>query len=488
MNFPLLTAIVFLPLLGSIIVLLIPRERAREVKLLTLLVTFLVLVLAIVLAIQFESSKPGMQFVEKKIWLEPIGIQYHMGVDGISLPMIFLTALLTFLATLASWKIDYRVKGFFALLLLLENGMLGVFTALDFILFYIFWEVVLIPMYFLIGMWGGPRREYAAIKFFVYTLFGSVIMLVGILALYFSSGLNSFDIIAISKVSFPLSLQLLVFPALFLGFAIKVPIFPFHTWLPDAHVEAPTAVSALLAGVLLKMGPYGFLRISLPILPLGFQRYAPIIIWLAIINIIYGALVAMVQKDLKRLVAYSSVSHMGFVMLAIGAATPTALGGAVLQMFNHGTITGMLFLLVGLIYERTHTREIAKLGGLAIKLPVLASILAFASLASAGLPGLSGFGSEFLIMLGFFQKFQFITLIPALGIVLTAGYFLWMLQRVNMGSLPPHYEKDMVDLNGRELTTLVPLMAIIILLGVYPLPLLKIISQGVYAVAKYYGS
>ena len=481
-----LSIIVFLPLLGSIAILAIPKERAATVKAFTLAVSLLVLVLALALVAQFKIGQEGMQFVEKIPWVRSIGIQYYLGIDGISLPMIFLTALLTFLAALASWKVEHRVKGFFALLLLLETGMLGVFSALDFILFYIFWEVVLVPMYFLIGIWGGPRREYAAIKFFLYTLFGSVIMLVGILTLYFSSGLHTFDMLAMTKVKFSHTLQLLVFPALALGFAIKVPIFPFHTWLPDAHVEAPTAVSALLAGVLLKMGAYGFLRISLPILPEGHQRYAPVIIGLAIVGIIYGACVAMIQRDLKRLVAYSSVSHMGYVMLAIGVATPAALDGAVLQMFNHGTITGMLFLLVGLIYERTHTREIAKLGGLAIKIPILAAILGFASLASLGLPGLSGFVGEFLILLGFFQKFKLLTLIPAMGIVLTAAYLLWMLQRVNMGSLPSEYQ-DISDANGRELLTLVPLMAVIILVGVYPLPLLKIIGQGVSAIISIMG-
>jgi NADH-quinone oxidoreductase subunit M len=427
-----------------------------------------------------------MQLVEKVPWIKSIGVQYFLGIDGISLPMVILTTLLAFLAVIASWNINLRPKEYFVLMLLLETGMLGVFLALDFVLFYVFWEVVLVPMYFLIGIWGGPRREYAAIKFFIYTLLGSVVMLIGILALYFASGLNTFSMLALIQGEYSRTVQDLVFLAFFIGFAVKVPLFPFHTWLPDAHVEAPTAVSVLLAGVLLKMGSYGFLRISLPILPQAFHRMAFAIAILAVINIVYGAFVAMTQRDLKKLVAYSSVSHMGYVMLGVAAATTTAVNGAVLQMFNHGTITGMLFLLVGLIYERTHTREIGELGGLMGKVPILAGILSFAAFASLGLPGLSGFVGEFLVLLGSFSKYTGATILAAAGIVITAGYLLWMVQRVNLGTLKSRYA-DLTDVTLRDLSTLVPLVLIIIFIGVYPSPVLNIINPAVTSLINIIG-
>ncbi|RJQ54454.1 MAG: NADH-quinone oxidoreductase subunit M [Actinobacteria bacterium] len=479
MRFPILTVIIFLPLVGAIVTAAVPDRQARA-RWLASFFTGATFILTVMLYYAFDKGGAGMQFVQKLDWVPGLGMSYHLGVDGISLPMVVLTGLLSLLAVVASWKIDVRPKHYFALLMLLEVGMLGVFLALDFVLFYIFWEVVLVPMYFLIGIWGGPRREYAAIKFFLYTLLGSVIMLVGILALYFAPGVRTFDMLAAARHNFPVALQGWVFLAFFAGFAVKVPLFPFHTWLPDAHVEAPTAVSVILAGVLLKMGSYGFIRIVLPILPDAFRVYAPYLAALSLIGIVYGAMVAMVQKDLKRLVAYSSVSHMGYVMLGIAAGTTAAVNGAVIQMFNHGTITGMLFLLVGLVYERTHTRQIADLGGLSSKVPVLGGILAFASFASLGLPGLSGFIGEFMILLGTYQSLLSKTAVyvAAGAIVLTAGYLLWMLQRVSLGTLPEKLE-GLVDIDLREASTLVPLMAIIVVVGVYPTVMLSIINPSV---------
>ena len=360
--------------------------------------------------------------------------------------------------------------------------MIGVFVSLDFILFYIFWELVLLPMYFLIAIWGSSNRMYAATKFFIYTLFGSVLMLVGILMIYFNSGLKSFDILELTKSSIAPNMQNWIFLLLFMGFAIKVPMFPFHTWLPDAHTEAPTAGSVLLAGILLKMGCYGFIRIGIPILPDAAKSWAPAIAILSVIGIIYGALASLIQKDLKRLVAFSSVSHMGFVMLGISSLTPTAINGAVLQMFNHGCITGMLFLLVGMIYERTHTRLIADLGGLANKMPLWAGILAFTSFASLGLPGLSGFWGEFLVLFGTFNKgnifSKVMVYLAVLGIVLGAAYLLWMLQRVIFGKANEKLG-ELKRLSWLEFITLAPLIVIIILVGVYPTPIVNMINTSV---------
>jgi len=487
MSFPLLTACVFLPLVGSIVIAALPESQGRSRWLATLF-TGTTFVLTALLYLGFDRTATGMQFVERVPWVPALGMTYHLGVDGISLPIVVLTGLLSFLAVIASWKIDLRPKQYFALLLLLEVGMMGVFVALDFVLFYVFWEIVLVPMYFLIGIWGGPRREYAAIKFFLYTLLGSVIMLLGILVLYFQPGVRTFDMLEVGRHSFPVALQGWVFLAFFMGFAVKVPLFPFHTWLPDAHVEAPTAVSVILAGVLLKMGSYGFIRVTMPILPDAFRQYAPMVAILAVIGIVYGACVAMVQKDLKKLVAYSSVSHMGYVMLGVAAGTTASVNGAVIQMFNHGCITGMLFLLVGLVYERAHTRMIADLGGLSMKVPLLGGILAFASFASLGLPGLSGFIGEFLILLGSYGSTlaKPAVYISTAAIVLTAGYLLWMLQRVSLGKLPEKLE-GLVDIDLREASTLVPLMAIIVVVGVYPTVMLSIINPSVTNMLKIAG-
>jgi NADH-quinone oxidoreductase subunit M len=396
--------------------------------------------------------------------------------------MVFLTCLLTVLGILVSWNITNKPKAFFALMLLLATGMIGVFVALDFILFYIFWELVLLPMYFLIAIWGSTNRMYAAIKFFIFTLLGSVLMLVGILIIYFNSGLGTFDILELANAGLAPNLQNWVFFLLFMGFAIKVPMFPLHTWLPDAHTEAPTAGSVLLAGILLKMGAYGFIRISIPVLPEAAKAWSPALAILAVISIIYGALASLIQKDLKRLVAFSSVSHMGFVMLGISSLTPTAINGAVIQMFSHGCITGMLFLLVGMVYERAHTRMISDMGGFANKIPLWSGILAFTAFASLGLPGLSGFWGEFLVLFGTFNRgdnfSRVMVYLAVIGIVLGAAYLLWMLQRVIFGQ---YNEKlgTLKRLNWLEFVTLAPLIVLIILVGVYPAPLLNIINNSV---------
>jgi NADH-quinone oxidoreductase subunit M len=407
--------------------------------------------------------------------------------------MVLLTALLSFLCIFASFGIDRGVKGYFALFLMLEAGMMGVFAALDFFLFYIFWEVMLLPMYFLIGIWGGPRREYAAIKFFLYTLFGSVLMLLAILALYFNTNPNTFDMTVMMAQAGNYSTRILpfwpfdqlrwgfqhvVWMALFIGFAIKIPAFPFHTWLPDAHVEAPTAISVILAGVLLKMGTYGILRVNYPMMPVATADMAYWLLGaLGAWNIIYGALCAMAQSDLKKLVAYSSVSHMGYVMLGMASFTTQGINGAVLQMFNHGTITAMLFLLVGVIYDRAHHRDIEGFGGLAAVMPLYMGITALAVFASMGLPGLSGFISEVLVLLGTWQKYPVLAILGATGVILTAGYLLWTIQRVYLGPVNEKY-KLLPDINGRELFTLIPLGAIVILVGVYPSVVLDLLRAS----------
>jgi len=490
----LLTCIVFLPLLGAVVTLLLPNGRPAAIKMWATIVSFVTFVLCVYLYSAFAKDNPGMQFTIKRPWIPSIGVSYHVGVDGLSMPLVCLTGLLTFVSILYSWIINERPKEYFAFFLLLETGMMGTFCALDFFLFYIFWEVSLVPMYFLIGIWGGPRREYAAIKFFLYTLVGSVAMLLAILALYFSytgpDGRHTLDIMTLLEAK-PLTgrAAMLAFWGFYLAFAIKVPAFPFHTWLPDAHVEAPTAGSVILAGVLLKMGTYGLVRFNLPLFPQQAQVSAWIIATVGVIAIIYGSLVAMAQSDLKKLVAYSSVGHMGFVMIGVAAAAAplggvsgaaremllnakiTALNGATLQMVNHGLITGSLFLLVGVLYERAHHRNIDGFGGLMARVPQYSGILVFVSLASLGLPGLCGFVGEFLALLGTFSIFRLAAGLAVIGIVVTAAYFLWMLQRMLLGPLNDRY-KDLPEINALEKWTLVPQLLLIFILGVYPMPLL----------------
>ncbi len=486
MNVPVLTVIVFLPLLGSALVALVGNGRPGAARAIAALVAAVDLALVAWLVAAFDTAG-GMQFAERMEWVPQVGITYHLAVDGMSLAMVALSALLTLLAIVASWNTEKRPALWFSMLLLLEVGMNGVFLAMDFVLFYVFWELVLVPMYFLIATWGGPRREYAAIKFFLYTLFGSVFMLVGIIALYLQTG--TFDILAMAEAGgLDPSFQWWVFAAFFLGFAVKVPIFPLHTWLPDAHVEAPTAASVLLAGILLKMGAYGFLRISLPILPDAAQQWSGFLAALAAISIVYGAAVAFAQTDMKKLVAYSSVSHMGFVMLGIASLTPEGLNGAVAVMFSHGVVTGMLFFLVGMVYERTHTRMIADVSGLSAKVPVAAGLLAFASFASLGLPGLSGFVGEFLSLLGAWMSNMWVgwVIAAAVGVLLAAAYMLWLVQRVVLGTPSPVVD-TISDLTKTEVAVLVPLVVLTLAVGLYWDLLLRFTDPAVHSILALMG-
>jgi NADH-quinone oxidoreductase subunit M len=479
---------VFAPLLGVPLILALPTAQAKLMKVVALIATCIPLLLGVKIYMDFDRTTSALQFVEHYSWIKSFDIEYFMGIDGLSVPMVLLTALLGPICILASWNINKAVRGYFSLFILLQVGMMGVFCAIDFFLFYIFWEVMLLPMYFLIGIWGGPRREYAAIKFFLYTLFGSVLMLLGMLALYFYSDPHTFNMMElIYNNSFEgqtieifgkiFTFSKVVFIALFVGFAIKVPLFPFHTWLPDAHVEAPTAISVILAGILLKMGTYGLFRISYPILPEGAVWFSYALAVLGMVNIIYGALCAMAQQDLKKLVAYSSISHMGIVCLGMAVFTHQGMNGALFQMFNHGTVTAMLFLLVGVIYERAHHRDINGFGGLAVNMPIFAGITSFAFFAALGLPGMSAFISEVLVFLGAFPVYRAITIISVMGIVLTAGYLLWTLQRMFLGPMNEKY-KDLPEIGLREIITLAPLGIIVLILGIYPMPLLDMISAS----------
>ena len=483
---PILTLITFIPLVGIVVILFIPKNQKEWVKIIGLVFTLPSFVLGVKMLIEFDPNG-GYQFIEKVPWISTFNIHYFMGVDGLSVPMVFLTVLLCPICILASWGIQDRIKGYCAMFLLLETGMLGVFCALDLFLFYVFWEIMLLPMYFLIGIWGGPRREYAAIKFFLYTLFGSMFLFLVMIAMWLATDPHSFDItqlrVQLEQAKVSIIFCHLCFVALYIAFAIKIPAFPFHTWLPDAHVEAPTAISVILAGILLKMGTYGILRVSYPIFPDSAMWFAPVMVGIAFINIVYGSLCAMAQKDLKKLVAYSSIAHMGYVMLGMAAFTPAAMNGAVFQMFNHGTITAMLFLIVGVIYDRAHHRDIDGFGGLASQTPIYAGITSLAFFAALGLPGLSGFISEALVFLGAFPKWPVITILSTSGIVLTAGYMLWTFQRIFLGPLNEKY-KTLPEINARELVTLVPLGAIVLFLGIYPAPMLNIFEQAMRDLLK----
>ncbi|MFQ5638496.1 MAG: NADH-quinone oxidoreductase subunit M [bacterium] len=477
MNFPILTLITFLPLAGACAIFFIKNDKPKELKITALMTTLATFLVSLPVYVLFEPEST-MQFMETRSWIPALGVQFKLGLDGISLFMVLLTTFLTPLVVLSSWNsITKNLKGYLISMLMLETGILGVFVSLDLFLFYVFWEVMLIPMCFLIGIWGGERRIYAAVKFFIYTMVGSLLMLVAILVMYFyhggQTGNYTFDILALQQINIPLGFQTWLFLAFGLSFAIKVPIFPFHTWLPDAHVEAPTGGSVILAGVLLKMGTYGFLRFCLPFFPDAVSQFTPWIFTLGVIGIIYGALVAMVQPDLKKLVAYSSVSHLGFVMLGIFALNTEGLQGGLLQMVNHGLSTGALFLIVGMLYERRHTRLIADFGGLAKKVPVLTAFFMIVTLSSIGLPGLNGFIGEFLILLGTFMTSKAYAVVAATGIILAAVYMLTMFQRVMFGKLDKEENQQMLDLSKREITVLVPILIFIVFIGVYPNVFLK---------------
>jgi NADH-quinone oxidoreductase subunit M len=485
LGWPILSWVVFLPGVGGLIILFFVRKHQENlIRWLANIFAFLGFLISLPLWFYFDPAGPQFQFPEQHDWIPSIGVQYFLGVDGISILLILLTTMLGFIAILSSWTaITERVKEYYVMLLLLQTGMLGVFVALDFFLFYVFWEVMLVPMYFLIGVWGGPRKLYAAIKFFLYTLVGSVLMLLGILALYFyyyqQTGIYTFNVLELMNLGLPYGLQFWVFLAFFVGFAIKVPMFPFHTWLPDAHVEAPTAGSVILAGVLLKMGTYGFVRFSLPLLPEASKEFVGFMVGLSIIGIIYGAMVALVQTDWKKLVAYSSVSHLGFVMLGIFALNEIGLQGGILQMINHGLSTGGLFLTVGLIYERRHTREIADFGGLAKVVPVFAAMFLVIALASLGLPLLNGFIGEFMILQGAFAVNWVWAAFAVSGIVLGAAYLLWLYQRTMFGTLDKQENMKLTDLNWRERWTLIPIIVFCVWIGVYPAPFLRFLEVPV---------
>tara|TARA_B100000614_G_scaffold87832_1_gene79371 strand:- start:638 stop:2212 length:1575 start_codon:yes stop_codon:yes gene_type:complete len=507
-----LTLLIFLPVMGVLVMCVISMSNLSQnkdfYKYIALFTTGIQLILSGFLYLNFDPTKSVLDspFTVQLDWISSFNIQYYIGVDGLSMPMVLLSALLSFLCIGISWSITKNVFGYFALFLLLDAGMMGVFLSLDFFLFYIFWEVMLLPMYFLIGMWGGPQRHYAAIKFFLYTLFGSVFMLLGMLALfYYAPDGNTFNLIALIEQAprieaslWGFDMRFLIWIALFIGFAIKVPVFPFHTWLPLAHVEAPTAISVILAGVLLKMGTYGLLRISYPLLPGEVVNFAYILAFLGIVNILWGAICAIAQIDLKKMVAYSSVSHMGYVLLGMASIVATepagaeaGLNGAVMQMFNHGTITAMLFMLVGVLYDQAHHRWIVfpddykdkelagklAFGGIASQMPIFNGFIILAFFAGLGLPALSGFISEALCFIGGFSAFRVLTIIGTLGILLNAIYFLRAYQRIFQGPFNEKY-KDLKDMTKKDLAIILPLAFLTLLFGVYPQPLMNIISSS----------
>jgi len=487
-----LNAIIFLPVIGAILIALIPGQSERVTRRIAAVFTFIPLALAIYLFVIFERSRGlagGMQFETNVLWIPAINAFYHVGVDGISLPLVLLMTILGFLVVLISWKVHLRVREYFAWLLLLETSILGVFTALDLLLFFLFWEIEVIPMYFLISIWGTGRRDYSAIKYVIYTLFGSAFMLAGILGLYFTTGSLNMIEIAQKIGSYAAVLPLAaIFFFLIIGFAVKLPVFPLHTWLPDAHTDAPTGVSVVLAGALLKMGGYGMIRICVSIFPDVARTFAPLFIILAVIGIIYGAAVTLRQTDLKRLIAYSSVSHMGYVLLGIFALSQVSLVGASLQMFSHGLITGLLFAMAGLVMHNAEERDLRKLGGLARQTPLIAVIFSLAGLASLGLPLTSGFAAEFLVFVGSFSStvvagIKVYTLLAAVGVVLAAGYILWMLQRVFFG---PAQEKfgGVKDADKLEMVYMFVFVGLILAIGIYPSILTDIINSGITPLAR----
>jgi NADH-quinone oxidoreductase subunit M len=478
-DFPFLDVVIFVPLAGALLLGFVPKGRDDLLRWGALGVTLVAFALSLGVLFNFDVGDAGFQLGSKAQWIPDWGITYSTGVDGISLWMIMLTTFLMPLGVLASWTITKRVKPYFVFLLALETGMLGVFASLDMFLFYLFWEATLVPMYFLIGMWGYGRRIYAAMKFFLFTLVGSLLMLVAILFLYFAAkGGPTFDYSKLLDLDLSIGTQRLLFLAFFASFAVKVPLVPLHTWLPDAHTEAPTAGSVMLAGVLLKMGAYGLIRFGIPLFPDAAKELAPMVIGLAIAGIVYGALVAAMQKDLKRLIAYSSVAHLGFVVLGIFVGSVQGMSGGILQMVNHGLSTGALFMLVGALYDRRHTRLIADYGGIAATIPIFSGIFLFVALSSLGLPGLNGFVGEFLVLLGTFFSYRWWVVPAAFGIVLAAVYLLWAYQRVFHGPITIEENRSIPDLNWREVAMLAPLVALIVAIGVYPKPFLDRIEPA----------
>jgi len=483
-NFPLLSLVLFTPLAGAILLLFVNKRAENAIRWIANVFAFAGFVVSLPLWFSYNSQDPGWQFVEKMEWIPSLGAQYFLGVDGFSCLLILLTTLMGCISVLSSWTaITQRVKEYYIFLLVLQTGMIGAFVSLDFLLFFLFWEVMLVPMYFLIGIWGSDRRLYSAIKFFLYTLVGSVVMLLGILALYFSyhtaTGVYTFDITLFQQANFNTNLQWWVFLAFFLGFAIKVPMFPFHTWLPDAHTDAPTAASVILAAILLKMGTYGFIRFSLPILPDASRAFVPMMVFLSVIGIVYGALVAMAQRDWKRLVAYSSVSHMAMVMIGMFALNPVGITGSIIQQINHGISTGALFLIVGIVYERRHTRMISEYSGLSSVMPVYAAVFMFMMLSSIGMPALNGFVGELLILQGVFVVSKLWAAFAGTGIILGAAYMLWLYQRTMFGKIDNPKNEHLKDLNLREFATFLPLIILALWIGIYPSPFLKRLDTSV---------
>jgi NADH-quinone oxidoreductase subunit M len=480
----LLSIVLFTPLVGALVLLFVNKHKEDAIRWIANIFAFAGFLVSVPLWFWYDSQNPAWQFTERAPWIPTIGASYFLGLDGFAVLLILLTTLMGFIAILSSWTaITERVKEFYIFMLVLQTGMIGAFVSLDFLLFFLFWEVMLVPMYFLIGIWGGGRRLYSAIKFFLYTLVGSVVMLLGILGLYFYyhsvTGVYTFDITLYQQMSVPFDLQKWVFLAFFLGFAIKVPMFPFHTWLPDAHTDAPTAGSVILAAVLLKMGTYGFIRFSLPILPEATHYFVPMMVTLSIVGIVYGALVAMAQTDWKRLVAYSSVSHMGMVMLGMFALNPVGLVGSIVQQINHGISTGALFLIVGNVYERRHTREISDYGGLSKIMPVFAAVFLIMTMSSIGLPALNGFIGEILILQGVFVRDKMWAAFAASGIVLGAAYMLWLYQRTMFGKIENPKNEGLPDLNLREFATYAPLLVLAVWIGIYPAPFIRRLDTSV---------
>jgi NADH-quinone oxidoreductase subunit M len=484
LNTHVLSIILFTPFVGALLLLVIPRRHEEAIRWIANVFGILGFVASLPLWFRYQPQGAPWQFVEHAEWIPSIGASYFLGVDGLSALLVLLTTLIGAIAILSSWSsIADRIKEYYVCLLVLQTAMIGAFVSLDALLFFLFWEVMLVPMYFLIGTWGGGRRLYSAIKFFLYTLTGGVVMLLGILALYFYvhsvTGVYSFDIPRFHELSIPAGLQTWIFLAFFCGFAVKVPMFPLHTWLPDAHTDAPTAGSVILAAVMLKMGAYGFLRFSLPVLPDASRQFVPVMAGLAIVGIIYGALVALAQSDWKRLVAYSSVSHMGMAILGMFTLTPLGISGSIVHQLNHGISTGALFLLVGMVYERRHTREISAYGGLAAVMPVFATIFFVMTMSSIGLPVLNGFIGELLVLQGAFVVSRTWAALAGTGVVLGAAYMLWLYQRTMFGRVDNPSNAALVDLNGREVATLIPLVALAVWIGVYPTPVLRRLDSSV---------